>query len=71
MSGAGQNDGGVLVDGDLHQGLEVAQLQRERVGRHQVGVMGQLAGGECLTCLTGLGESKAARWGSNSGASHR
>jgi hypothetical protein len=43
-----EDDGGVLVDGDLHQGLEVAQLEGERVLHHDVGGPSQLSGGERL-----------------------
>src|SRR4051812_2327885 len=43
-----KDDRGVLVDGDLDQGLEVAELQREWVRHHHVGGLGELAGGERL-----------------------
>jgi hypothetical protein len=43
-----EDDRGVLVHGDLDQGLEVAQLQRQRVSRHHIGGLRQLAGGERL-----------------------
>src|SRR5581483_627267 len=42
----GEHYGGVFVDGDLDQGLEVAQLQRQGVGHHHVGGVCELARGE-------------------------
>jgi hypothetical protein len=47
ISGAGKTTVEFLST-ELDQGLEVAQLQRERVGHHHVGGAGQLAGGERL-----------------------
>jgi hypothetical protein len=41
-----EDDSGVFVHCDLDQGLEVAQLQRQRVSRHHVGRLRELAGGE-------------------------
>src|ERR1700733_8938216 len=44
--GRREDDGRVLVDRNLDQGLEVAQLQGERVGHHHVRSDRELAGGE-------------------------
>ncbi|KOX09785.1 hypothetical protein ADL04_02920 [Streptomyces sp. NRRL B-3648] len=36
MKGGREDDGGVLVDTDLHQALEIARLERQGVGHHGV-----------------------------------
>src|SRR5258708_22196564 len=36
-----ENDGGVLLDADFREGLQVAQLQRDRFGREHFGRVGQ------------------------------
>src|SRR6266446_9138524 len=38
----GKDDGRVLLRGDLRQGLQIAQLQRGRVGRDHLGGLGEL-----------------------------
>src|ERR1700730_592892 len=44
----GEDHGGVLVHADLDQALQVAQLQRQRVGHHGVGRLAQRGGGQRL-----------------------
>src|SRR6266536_4246612 len=46
--GRREHDGGVLVDADLDQALQVAQLQCEGVGHHDVGGAAQGVGGQGL-----------------------
>jgi hypothetical protein len=45
----GEHGGGVLVDADLGQALQVAQLQRERVSHHDVGGIPERGGGQGLS----------------------
>src|SRR5580700_1676244 len=44
----GEDHGGVLVHADLDQALQVAQLQRQRMGHHGVGGLPQRGGGQRL-----------------------
>ncbi|MEU8655354.1 hypothetical protein [Actinoplanes philippinensis] len=44
--GGREHDGGVLVDADLDQGLQITQLQGERVGHHGVGGVAECRSGE-------------------------
>jgi hypothetical protein len=44
----GEYHGGVLVDADLDQALQVPQLQCQRVGHHRVGRLPQRGGGQGL-----------------------
>ena len=43
-----EHDGGVLVDPELDEALQVAQLQRQRVGHHDVGGGAECVGGQRL-----------------------
>ena len=56
--GEGEDEGGVLLGGDLDDGLQQSQLQGGRVGGHDGGGLGELLG--CLVFAVGGDDPGAA-----------